>query len=562
MSMSDGDNGAKMDTAELGLKKHEMKVSTVVFMIFCLCAAGAYGIEEMIPAAGPGLTLVMLIVLPFVWSTPLGLVASELGSARPQEGGYYKWVQEALGEFWGFQAGWWRTISIYIDNTLYVILAGGYLGNQFDLSGGAEYAVKAGIIIVFTYINIRGVKDVGIVSTILSILVIFAFAMVAICGFMNWHQNPFVPFTADGTIMGVHGIAFSDWVSYIGSAIAVGMWMYSGYESMSTVAGEITNPQVIPKATIITMPLIICVYVFPTMGGLASMGNWMNWGTDGDVVGYANVVEMFWGNGFAIFFAIVAILAQCSIYNTYIASGSRGFFALAEDHLAPPILVKCDKKHGVPYIAVLSVGITNLILCRFAFSVIVVVDVFLLISAYILIFISAMVLRKRIPAEDYKFKIPGGFTFLCIICIIPMCIAFIAFFINGTDYFIGGMCGIVSGPILYYIWRHLYGGLSKKDPIVFPTNPKTGLANGDTRRMSFMFIILAMMGAIGSAFLPWFEGSWGNDYYLETYGIHGFLDTMLNWIHVATVVACLISLILLIISVKVEPKKESKRING
>ena len=72
----------------------------------------------------------MLMVLPFVWGLPFGFVASELGSARPQEGGYYKWVQEALGEFWGFQAGWWRTISVYIDNTLYVILAGGYLASS------------------------------------------------------------------------------------------------------------------------------------------------------------------------------------------------------------------------------------------------------------------------------------------------------------------------------------------------------------------------------------------------------------------------------------------------
>ena len=67
---------------EHGLKKYDMKVSTVVFMIFCLVAAGAYGIEEMVPAVGPGLTVVMLIVLPFVWGLPFGLVASELGSVR------------------------------------------------------------------------------------------------------------------------------------------------------------------------------------------------------------------------------------------------------------------------------------------------------------------------------------------------------------------------------------------------------------------------------------------------------------------------------------------------
>jgi len=193
---------AAVDVGEHGLKKHNMKVSTVVFMIFCLCAAGAYGIEEMIPESGSGLTLVMLIVLPFIWSTPLGLVAAELGSARPQEGGYYKWVQEACGEFWGFQAGWWRTISIYIDNTLYVILAGGYVANTWDLSWGAEMIFKIGMILVFTYINIRGVKDVGIVSTILSILVIIAFGLVAICGFMDWSQNSFILFTAEGDITG------------------------------------------------------------------------------------------------------------------------------------------------------------------------------------------------------------------------------------------------------------------------------------------------------------------------------------------------------------------------
>ena len=90
--MSENRSAAAMSTDAHGLKKHDLKVSTVVFMIFSLVAAGCYGIEEMIPEAGPGLTIIMLIVLPFVWGLPFGLVASELGSVRPQEGGYYKWV--------------------------------------------------------------------------------------------------------------------------------------------------------------------------------------------------------------------------------------------------------------------------------------------------------------------------------------------------------------------------------------------------------------------------------------------------------------------------------------
>lgn len=558
--MSEPNRSVKVNTEHLEIKQHDLKVSTVVFMIFCLCAAGAYGIEEMIPESGPGLTLVMLIVLPFIWSTPLGLVASELGSARPQEGGYYKWVQEALGEYWGFQAGWWRTISIYIDNTLYVILAGGYLAGSMDLNPVYEMAFKVGMILIFTYINIRGVRDVGIVSTILSILVIIAFGMVAVVGFLNWTQNPFVPFTADGEIMGVHGIEFGDWVYYIGMGIAIGMWMYAGYESMSTVAGEVTNPQVIPKATMITVPLIMCVYIFPTMGALASMGMWEDWGTEVGNVGYGSVAEMYLGPAFGVFFVVVAILAQCSIYNTYIASGSRGFFVLAEDNLAPPILIKVDKKHGVPYVAVLSVGIVNIILCQYAFTTVIVVDVFLLISAYAMIFISALILRKRIPDEERKFKIPGGYPFLVVVCVVPITIAFIAFFINGTDFFIGGMLGIISGPILYVIWKRMYGGLYKKDPVNYPLNPKTKLGVGDTRRMSLNFAFIAFMGLISRPWLLWFEGDWGPEYYLEEHG-SGFLSDfygMINAITITAIIFAVIALILLLVSKKVEPPKVKK----
>ncbi len=552
--MSENKSAAAMSTETHGLKKHDLKTSTVVFMIFSLVAAGAYGIEEMIPEAGPGLTIIMLAVLPFVWGVPFGLVASELGSVRPQEGGYYKWVQEALGEFWGFQAGWWRTISIYIDNTLYVILAGGYAASAWDLSRPLEFAVKVLMIFIFTMINIRGVRDVGIVSSVLSILVIVAFTLVAICGFMNWEPGTFGPLTPEPAE------SLSDWFFYIGAAISIGMWMYSGYESMSTIAGEVKNPQVIPKGTMISIPLIVAVYILPTTAGLGSLGMWEDWGTEADSVGYAMVVTHFWGPAFGIFFVIVAILAQCSIYNTYIASGSRGFFALADDYLAPPILVKTDAKRGVPYVAVLSVGIVNLILCMLPFGVIVVVDVFLLVSSYIMVYISAMILRKRIPREEYVFKIPGGYGFLTVLCIVPMIVAVLSFLINGSDYFIGGMVGIVTGPILYVIWRKRYGGLTKKNSEAFPGNPRTGLAVGDLRRMSGLFILLTVIGLVGVFFLPWYEGvtGWGGEYYyeglFESAGDKVFAVSM-TIIKVFTGICAVLAIILGIAANKVEPKK-------
>lgn len=558
-----------VEVGEHGLKKHDIRVSTVVFMIFCLVAAGCYGIEEMIPECGPGLTIIMLCVLPFVWGLPFGLVASELGSVRPQEGGYYKWVQEALGEFWGFQAGWWRTISIYIDNTTYVILAGGYAATVWDMSRPMEFGLKFAMIAIFTIINIRGVKDVGIASTVLSILVMVAFAVVAVCGFLNWGGDAETASTISFRITPEPAEGISDWFFYIAGGISIGMWMYSGYESMSMIAGEVENPQVIPKGTIITVPLIMAVYIFPTVAGLGSIGNWENWGTEAGSVGYSDVVSHFWGPAFGIIFVIVAILAQCSIYNTYIASGSRGFFSLADDNLAPPVMVKCDKKFGVPYVAVLSVGIFNLIFCMFPFGFIVILDCALLMASYILVYISAMVLRKRIPEEEYKFRIPGGYGFLCLICIIPICVAIFAIYVNGSDYYLGGMLGIITGPILYFIWRKRYGGLTAKDPERFPVNKKTGLAEGDTKRMAFLFFIMTVMNIAALFFEPWYEGwdtddAWeSGDYFdgiVENISVDKILGSIQTGLYLLTAVCFILMVVFYFIYKKCE--KNGKNLPG
>ena len=553
-----------VEVDEHGLKKHDIKVSTVVFMIFCLVAAGCYGIEEMLPECGPGLTIIMLCVLPFVWGLPFGLVASELGSVRPQEGGYYKWVQEALGEFWGFQAGWWRTISIYIDNTSYVILAGSYAASAWDLSIMSEFAIKFIMIALFTIINIRGVKDVGIVSTILSILVMVAFGMVAVCGFLNWGGDAETASTISFQLTPEPAEGIGDWFFYIAGGISVGMWMYSGYESMSTIAGEVANPQVIPKGTLLTVPIIMASYILPTVAGVGSLGQWEDWGTEAGCIGYADVASHFWGPAMGVFFVIVAILAQCSIYNTYIASGSRGFFSLADDHLAPPVMVKCDKKYGVPYVSVLSVGIFNLLFCMFPFGFIIVLDVSLLIASYAMVYISAMILRKRIPAEEYVFKIPGGYGFLCVICIVPICVALLAYFINGSDYYLGGMVGILSGPVLYFIWRRKYGGLTKKDPVRFPKNEKTGLAVGDTKRMAFLFMMMTIMNIIALFFEPWYEG-WGTedawesgDYFdglLENVDVNSIVGAIQTGLYILTAVCAILMIVFFFVYKKVEPKK-------
>jgi amino acid transporter len=294
----------------------------------------------------------------------------------------------------------------------------------------------------------------------------------------------------------------------------------------------------------------MAVYILPTMGGLASLGRWSEWASEGGLT-YGDVVAQV-APTLGVVFVFIAVIAQFSIFNTYIASGSRGFFALAQDNLAPKVLVKCSKERGVPYVAVLSLGIFSLIICMFPFGVIVVVDVMLFMSAYALIFISACILRVKEGGLPRPFKVPIGTKAFIAMCIPSLIIIFVAFFINGTDYFVGGMAALLTGPIMYLIFKRRYGGLTLIDPVNYPVNARTGLGVGDTKRMAWMFAALTLIGTIASFFLPWFDDP---EYYTETYGIEGLFDFLISCIYALTVASGALTVILLIIARRVEPKR-------
>lgn len=357
-----------------------------------------------------------------------------------------------MGEFWGFQAGWWRTLSIYVDSTAYTVLAVSYFSSVVHLTGLQSYLAKAIIILILTYINIRGIKDVGMITSILSVFVIIAFAMITVVGFSHWNYNPMIPFIPPGQTL----------MQSISQGIIIGLWMYAGYESMSTMAGEMEDPQIIPKATLLSVPAIIAVYVFPTIAGLGAIGHWQKWATDGEGLSYGDVAGLTGSAILMVIFIFAAVASNISMYNSYLASGSRGIFALAEDNLAPAIFKKIGRKHGTPYAAILSMAAFNLVCAMFSFKQLVVIDVFLLMFSYILIYISAIIFRIKHPEMKRPFRVPLGTKGFIAMCVPPILIAIYALLTSETGEMIGGILGGLSGPAAYFLFKKMYGGPSKK----------------------------------------------------------------------------------------------------
>ena len=532
------DNNLNRIDGVAGLKKHKMSPIKIAFMLYCLVAAGAFGIEEMIPLSGPGLTLVMLIIFPIIWALPICLTVSEMSAFMPEEGGIYVWVKEALGEFWGFLMGWWGTISIYLSNAVYVVLIVGYAEKFIPMTDTQSFIVKVCIVLIFTVVNLLGLEEVSLLSTIFSVIILTAFAAVMFVGFANWSYNPFIPFTPEGQSV----------IDSLGGSICIVIWMYCGYECISNMAGEIENPEVIPKGFMIAMPLIAISYILPTMAGIASIGQWENWGTEGNCVGYMDVLINNLGPVWGAIFLVIAIISQCSIFNAYIASGSRGFFVLADDKLCPKFLVKVSQKRGVPVLAILLLSATTLVMMNFDFSTLLTFIAPLAIIIYIVLAVTLIVLRRKFPVEERgnAYYIKGGKWKIWLIAACPFVIGIVGLLVNGTEYFLLGFVSIGSGVFFYMIFKWIYGGLYKLDPEKYPINPKTKLALGDTVRIGAYFLSFGTYAFIGSFFLSWYEGGWGPDYYLEMYktGIASNFNLMIEIARYGGITAIIIGAIL------------------
>ena len=534
-----------------GLVERNITLRTAVLMMYCLVAAGAFGIEGMISDAGPGMTIVILCILPFIWAAPQALCSAELGSFITDAGGFYKWIQRGLGEFWGFAGGWCRTVSCYIDNTLYIVLAGSYTQMLIPgMTDTATFIFMFVLILIFTVINLMGIEEVGKVSTIFSVIIFIAFMAVTVVGFANWQYNPMEPFynSADYTLIGS-----------IGAGLATGMWMYAGYTSMSTLATECKDKSVIPRGLLIIMPLVAISYILPTIAGLASVGQWQDWANDGAGISFGNVLALAGAWGLPCF-TIAAVIANLSLFNTQMISISRGFYGMALDNLAPKVLLKVSKKRHVPYIGVISLSVVTTLLCNFDFSVLVTMDVTMLMVDYVLVFISAARLRKIEPDTPRPFKIPFGDNFVKILITPGLIIACAALFLNGADYYLGGMIAFASAPILYVIWKRMYGGLYANDPVKYPIDKRTRLVSGDFSRMAIVFAILAVIGLIGGLFwFDFYEVGWEADYGANYPFLGGTDEEITNRIYnsitVVSVIYAVLAIVLRICDKKLEKKE-------
>ena len=414
----------------------------LVFVMFSYTTGGPFGLEDMVTTSGPGLTLLFLLVLPFFWCIPVSLVSAELTTAMPVEGGFYRWTRGAFGDFWGFLAGWWNWSASFLLGGAYAVLFTDYLVYYFpQMTWWQHYLISVALIAVLTWVNVRGIQMVGQVATALEIFIFIPVLAMILIGLVHWHHNPFSPFIPP------HQPTFK----VFGVGLALGLWLYSGYEQLSTVAEEVENPQrAYPRALAVVVPLSIAAYFLPTLAGLASAGNWEQWHTGFFSEAAAIIGGTLRGRPWlGTWMTLAAMVGNVALLNSTVLTTTRMPFAMAEDGYLPEVLTRKHPRYGTPWLAIIVSAVIYALLAWRSLGEIIAVYIWLRSATTVLTVLSAWKLRRTQPDLKRPFVIPGGRTGLFYVVAAPVLMAMVALF--GSDRFaaIGGAVAIIVGPVVY-----------------------------------------------------------------------------------------------------------------
>jgi amino acid transporter len=410
-----------------------------VFVMFSYTTGGPFGLEEMVTTSGPGMTLLYHLILPFFWCIPVSLVSAELTCAMPVEGGFYRWTRAAFGDFAGFLAGWWNWSASFLLGGAYAVLFTDYLAFYFpQLIGWKHWLVSAALIAVITWINIRGIQMVGKVATALEIFIFLPVITMIALGLAKWHHNPFVPLVPPN----------QPFAKVFGVGLALGLWLYSGYEQLSTVAEEVENPQrSYPLALALVVPLSIATYFLPTLAGLAALGNWQQWHT-----GYfSDVATLIGGPWLGSWMTLAAMIGNIALLNSTVLTTTRMPFAMAEDGYLPPFLSRRHARYGTPWIAILVSAVIYASLALHTLGQLISIYVWLRAATTVLTVLAAWGMRRKHPELPRLFRIPGGSVGLWLAIVLPVAMTYIALRYSDPVAQRWGPVALLLGPVVYAV---------------------------------------------------------------------------------------------------------------
>src|SRR6266705_2790690 len=323
-------------------------------------------------------------------SYPFAYTFAKLSARKPESGGIYAFARDGIGLRAGAATAWLFLAWAVLGAPAATVAAASYLAFVFPLNRLDIYLAAAGILILAFVVNYVGIRFTGRVqlATVAAILVALVIAVVASAPRVR--PANYTPFLPSG-------------LGSIGTAAALIVWSYLGYENTSNVAEEFRNPERdFHRSVVISVFLISGLYLaiaVVTVGtGAYTVG--------GGATPFAAMMSDAFGSYGGMFVAFLAVVVTFGTVNAYVAGMARVYYAAARDGVFPRALAMVDRRTGVPHHALVFL-IVLVLLSLLAFYVLNVdfVSAFLMASgAAILTYVIGSVAGIRLLHDHVMWR--------------------------------------------------------------------------------------------------------------------------------------------------------------
>jgi GABA permease len=462
--------GADMSSASQlrrGLSQRQLNMIALGGVI----GAGLFvGSGVIIGETGPGAFITYAVCGVFV--VLVMRMLGEMATANPSTGSFADYARQALGGWAGFSVGW---LYWYF----WVVVVG------FEaIAGGAvlSYWIKAPLwllslilMVGMTATNLFSVATFGEFEfwfagiKVAAIVIFLGLGSLFVLGAWPRHGIDFSNLTA-------YGGFFPHGVGAIFGAVSVVISAMVGAEVATIAAAETANPErAVARATKSVVVRIVIFY----LGSVFLLAVIVPWNSHqpGMSPYVAALGEMGIPAAGHIMNAVV-LTAVLSCLNSGLYTASRMLFVLAARHEAPMELVKVGRR-GVPYIAILCSSVVGFLCVIMAWVAPGAVFVFLLkssgslvLSVYLMIALSQIVLRRRTPSKSLRVKMWffPGLSVLTLVGIVGLLVSMALDPRARTELWLGLLSWVVV-LVLYFVptWRR---GPARSEPAV-PTGKAT-----------------------------------------------------------------------------------------
>lgn len=443
-------------------RQQRLKMPALAALIFFTTCGGAFGLEPLIGATGAGWAIVLILVTPLMWSLPISLMVAELAGLMPEEGGYYVWVGETLGRFWGVQAGWWAMAYAVGVMAIFPVLFVSYLSFFFPSLGTAADRAHTGLGALMRWlaalamiasamaVNLRSAKDVGRTAKASAALVLGTFLVMILV----WLRRSADPGAVVGVVRSDFGAEHKATLLLVLSVLA---FDFSGWDGASTYAGEVDEPQRnYPRAILVALGVLVACYVFPVIAGVAVTTDPAVWS---ETAGWPVIGELIGGRWLGGLLAAAGLVSMWGLFNAQLLYASRLPYVMARDGWLPRALAKASSETAVPTVAITGFCAITGAFAALSFGGLAVIQSLLYAGVIMLELLALAMMRVRRPEAAGSFRVPGGWGGLAYVCAAPFAAAMLLVFAVMRDWkaywwdlIVVGLV-VVGGMSLYWMRR-------------------------------------------------------------------------------------------------------------